>query len=116
MEVGSTRLRLRLASSVASALESEGLGISPHCAAKPRPGIAAPTVTRSRFNGSSPECWRARNLITHSSGHGTSPSQPPLEDAIITFSTFARNTLTSRVSLAQEMTTHTPQKHSPAAL
>jgi len=50
---------IEMASSVASALESEGLGISPHCDAKPRPGIAAPTATKPRSNGSSPGSWRA---------------------------------------------------------
>src|ERR1019366_7253584 len=72
MEVGSTKLRLRLASSLVNAWEDEGLGISPHCAAKPEPGIAAPTTTNSQSGGGSPESKRASSLITQSSGHGTS--------------------------------------------
>src|SRR5664280_583740 len=75
MEVGSTKLRLRLASSLVNAWEDEGLGISPHCAAKPEPGIAAPTATNSQSGGGSPESKRASSLITQSSGHGTSRPQ-----------------------------------------
>src|ERR1039458_3498773 len=79
MEVGSTKLRLRLASSLVNAWEDEGLGISPHCAAKPEPGIAAPTATNSQSGGGSPESKRASSLITQSSGHGTSAKTKPRE-------------------------------------
>jgi hypothetical protein len=44
MEMGSTKLRLRLESSVVNVWQDEGLGISLHCAAKQEPGIAAPTA------------------------------------------------------------------------
>jgi hypothetical protein len=59
MEVGSTKLKLRLASSVVNAWEDEELGISPHWAAKSKPGIAAPTATNSQSGGGSPESKRA---------------------------------------------------------
>src|ERR1039458_9729370 len=79
MEVGSTKLRLRLASSLVNAWEDEGLGISPHCAAKPEPGIAASTATNSQSGGGSPESKRASSLITQSSGHGTSAMETILK-------------------------------------
>src|ERR1039458_5075998 len=77
MEVGSTKLRLRLASSLVNAWEDEGLGISPHCAAKPDLGIALPFTThRSMEVGSTKLRLRLASSLVNAwedEGLGISP-------------------------------------------